>query len=681
MTFGDMEKTVFGWKLDGGRIPVPLGEDALWLVDEDSVVELNGPAAQVAGLLSETKLEAELQAAAETIPDLHEWLGRLEQAGLAARATDARQVRLDATGLTFGGAVAWRSLTRVGAEPLLQLLQASGVRVDDHADHVLVTTDDYLSEGVLAIARSETRPWMLARPVGRTMLLGPVFRAGGPCWFCLAHWLRTRRWRQASVVGWDDESCPGQPAVAAAPSTTVTAAGLLTTAVLRWLHGATGLNGQFSCVDLIRGTEARYELVPRAGCTCSPPVSVPLAAWTNPLTGLIFDLRRTVEPVAGIWQARARLFRPLPLPGKRPLLRPDDVYGAGVTAEEAETRCMAEGLERYSLIWRGDEPVVHARANELNGFIAPNDLTLFSSRQYRERDDWNQRYAALFHVAEEINWSEPIDWVEARSLRGDSGRYVPAASVYMWHTTPTGVNFGVADSNGCAAGRTWEEAVLGGLLELIERDAVTIWWYNRLRRPRVDWADFGDPWLLGAAEALAQQQRSPVLLDLTHDLGIPVYAAVAAREDGSQPYAGCAAHLDARTAARKALSELVQNWFWSSSGAGVEAQNAWVRNANRHTHPFLQPEGQAAPGPVFDGPAAKGIGLCRERLGGRGLEAFTVDLTREEIGIPVARVVAPGLRHCWMRFAPGRLFEVPLALGWMASAPSEDELNPEGCPL
>jgi ribosomal protein S12 methylthiotransferase accessory factor len=42
-----------------------------------------------------------------------------------------------------------------------------------------------------------------------------------------------------------------------------------------------------------------------------------------------------------------------------------------------------------------------------------------------------------------------------------------------------------ADSNGNAAGNTLEEAtILQGFVELIERDSVALWWYNRLRRPR-----------------------------------------------------------------------------------------------------------------------------------------------------------------------------------------------------
>ena len=49
--------------------------------------------------------------------------------------------------------------------------------------------------------------------------------------------------------------------------------------------------------------------------------------------------------------------------------------------------------------------------------------------------------------------------------------------------------------------------------------------------------------------------------------------------------------------------------------------------------------------------------------------------TRLDIGVPVVRVIAPGLRHFWPRYAPGRLFDIPLELGWVDHRLSEEELN------
>ena len=53
----------------------------------------------------------------------------------------------------------------------------------------------------------------------------------------------------------------------------------------------------------------------------------------------------------------------------------------------------------------------------------------------------------------------------------------------------------LADSNGCAAGPTLVEACRQGLYELIERDSVALWWYNRIRRPGVVMEGLEPAWL------------------------------------------------------------------------------------------------------------------------------------------------------------------------------------------
>jgi ribosomal protein S12 methylthiotransferase accessory factor len=55
---------------------------------------------------------------------------------------------------------------------------------------------------------------------------------------------------------------------------------------------------------------------------------------------------------------------------------------------------------------------------------------------------------------------------------------------------------------------------------------------------------------------------------------------------------------------------------------------------------------------------------------------LVLDQTRADIGLPVVKVIVPGLRHFWARYAPGRLYDVPVRLGWLDRPLREDELNP-----
>ena len=65
-----------------------------------------------------------------------------------------------------------------------------------------------------------------------------------------------------------------------------------------------------------------------------------------------------------------------------------------------------------------------------------------------------------------------------------------------------------------------------------------------------------------------------------------------------------------------------------------------------------------------------------ERARRAGLDTIVVDLSRADVDLAVAKVVVPGLRHFWPRFGPGRLYDVPVAMGWRDRPLTESELNP-----
>src|SRR5262249_37865437 len=107
---------------------------------------------------------------------------------------------------------------------------------------------------------------------------------------------------------------------------------------------------------------------------------------------------------------------------------------------------------------------------------------------------------------------------------------------------------------------TLEEAILQGFLELVERDSVALWWYNRLSRPAVDLDSFEEPYLKNVGAYLQTRRRDLWVLDLTSDLAIPAFVAVSRRID-RQPESimfGFGSHLDSRIAVVRAVTELNQ---------------------------------------------------------------------------------------------------------------------------
>jgi ribosomal protein S12 methylthiotransferase accessory factor len=70
------------------------------------------------------------------------------------------------------------------------------------------------------------------------------------------------------------------------------------------------------------------------------------------------------------------------------------------------------------------------------------------------------------------------------------------------------------------------------------------------------------------------------------------------------------------------------------------------------------------------------VSACVDVARRAGLDFLVLDQTRPDIEAPVVRVIVPGLRHFYRRFAPGRLYDVPVKLGWRTNPIAESELNP-----
>ena len=262
------------------------------------------------------------------------------------------------------------------------------------------------------------------------------------------------------------------------------------------------------------------------------------------------------------------------------------------------------------------------------------------------------------------------------SLSHHARRYVPLAYCYAEAPADAGTAYCGPSSNGVAAGTCLEEAVLQGLLELVERDAVAIWWYNRVSRPAIDLESFADSYFAALVADYARLGWSVWVLDVTHDLGIPTCVALAHEPAADRFTIGFGCHLDAHLAVQRALTEL--NQLFEPAGARRAPWDVERLSDRAYLFPRADlPRVRADAMPRIGGADLRAdIDYCAARLGDAGLELVVVDKTRPDIGLSVAQVVVPGLRHFWPRFGPGRLYDVPCAMGWLARPLAENELNP-----
>jgi ribosomal protein S12 methylthiotransferase accessory factor len=340
--------------------------------------------------------------------------------------------------------------------------------------------------------------------------------------------------------------------------------------------------------------------------------------------------------------------------------------GAGICLSDAVNRAVGELLERFaSLAYEGTAKIVSSYSGlECGGVrtVPFEALTLFTREQL---------LIPGFPYTE-FTENTPVGWFEGTDLTSDSPIYVPGQLLSLGYApSPEEVSTCFySTSSGCALGTSAEGALLAGLLECIERDAVMMRWYARLAPAMLDL----DPkYFLGAMQ-LPSQRLEIRFHDMTVDGEVPVVGATCIERTGRPCFfiLGCAAALDTLAAARKALVEAGQGrpyvkFLGSRDDPPSAADDFTDFDSNvrffgepsngRYAEWFSEntcPSTRHLPVPRESSPAE----LCRlllDRCSKMGLTPIAFDMTTPELldsGLFVCRVFVPELVPLCVPFAP-----------------------------
>ncbi len=614
-----------------------------------------------------------------------------------------------------------------GADELGTALSELGVRVVKRSPDLTVTlVNDYLERRLAELNRqrvSDRAPWLLVQPSGAFPLVGPVFNPGsGACWTCLFD----RMIRNREVKGFLDRGSAPPVVLSPLARNTLGQSAIQFAALEVAKAIATGfrteLNDHIISHDLLGSSIVKHYVAARPQCpTCGSkklrnPHRAPAPIELGPGAKLVMTsggyrtvsaratvtrFRKHVSPLTGVVTRLERIEADLPLNTNfyaahnfsAPARNVDELreglsggsFGKGSTAEQGEASALMEAIERYSGIFQGDEIRVTRRFTDFapGDAIHPNDVLLFSNAQTLP-DETPTDDSSESHIAPApFDPSAKIEWSPVWSLRDERFKYLPTSILYFFYGGPGAFH---ADSNGCAAGNTLEEAIVQGFLELVERDAYAIWWYNRSQRAEVDLSQFNDSYVRDLHTQLAEAGRKLWVLDVTSDLGIPAYVAILHwMQNGKENIEfGSGAHFDPRIAVLRTLTEL--NQFLSiglmGGGTGEKSSLDGSTPLRLRDHPFLTPSGDptvqtgssANVGPI--GNTRDQVLACVDIARRAGLDFLVLDQTRPDVEVPVVRVIVPGLRHFYRRFAPGRLYDVPVKLGLLDRPLLESELTP-----
>lgn len=575
--------------------------------------------------------------------------------------------------------------------------------------------------GVLGIGHGEedeTKNWgnKVIYPIRlhrSSIILGPICRlavSGGPCPLCLARrWLAIRpseeqlalrTFQQSLVFGHN----PGITQFALETIWTV-----IEFSLSRAAHG--GDVGEFYVLQLDSLQLARYQLVRDSLCpvcstshadtpdeaviqlssrtkktisdyrlTNATDYDVPLAGYVNPICGVlgamsVRDYSNTITtPVTGVIKVKTKFG-----------LHNSYWSGHGNNYNLSMYLGMLEGLERYA----GQMPrakkvsVFDSYENLCPDALNPLDCGLYQPEFYHKH--------APFYLP--FSPKRKMPWVWGYSFRTTRPILVPEQMVYYLDYRTDHVNFVQECSNGCATGSSLEEAILFGLLELIERDTFLIAWYAKLGLPRIDHWGCRSKETLFMADRINRLGYDLHLFDMRLDLSPPTVMAVGVRREQGlgQMLFAAGSGLDPEDAIRAALCEVASyvHDFDERVRSRQEELRPMVQDYTQVTelqhHGLLYglPEMASHADFLFQTQKLHSVDdlykewmekrpqsqdlrddllYCIDEVLKRGMDVIVVDQTcteQERIGVKVACVIAPGLMPMDFGWDRQRVFALP----------------------
>jgi ribosomal protein S12 methylthiotransferase accessory factor len=332
--------------------------------------------------------------------------------------------------------------------------------------------------------------------------------------------------------------------------------------------------------------------------------------------------------------------------------------GKGIKKDQAKASAMMEGFERYSAEKQGLDEINSKISNiqEMGGekFIHPNDLIL--SNEVKDID---------------FEKENKLEWTLSTDILTEEEYYIPSNAIFHpyfpynpnpWKKSAKAViTIFKGNTTGLASGNVLEEAVLHGILEIIERDAWSIFELTKKNKKEIARDTIENPLINNLLEKFEKESINIKLMDLRADINIPTIAATAddtALQDPALLTLGVGSHLNPEIAVIRALTEVAQSRAIQIHGARENTSRAVfmrkagyirMKNINKHYFEYESDENIIDTSDIKDKSTKslkKDIKITINELKDNGLKKILFkNLIRKEIGVNVVKVVIPGTEN------------------------------------
>jgi len=316
--------------------------------------------------------------------------------------------------------------------------------------------------------------------------------------------------------------------------------------------------------------------------------------------------------------------------------------GKGLTLSAAKASGLMESVESW-----------HAERIELPLKLA-SFTELKQNHDIIDLDRLPKLSGSHFHV------QRPLLWIEGIEAIGGDHLWMPYELIHTrYHFPPlTGGGCFAQSSNGLASGNEYLEAVSHAICECVERDASSLWHQQKnsaQQRSRVDLASVDDAECRTLIDQLAQADIETVIWCITSDTGIPTFECLLL--DSLDPQAHCGhgagCHPSKSIALMRAITESAQvrTTYIAGSRDDLEHDEYTLQHRLARKQAFcdlIDPDLAPVDFSALDSfefeSFDEDVDWLKFRLSAIGITQIAiVDLSRVEIGIPVVRVVIPGL--------------------------------------
>lgn len=611
-------------------------------------------------------------------------------------------------------------------------LNSEGVSLtenDEPSALQIIITNDYLGTDLKLYFEQATdrqTPYLLLKPNGIEPWIGPYFKPGeSGCFHCFRLRLTGNKYIESFIHHRNQSKNSLQFNDCFINVSLRLVYEQATIEILRILRNNHGLHNKILTMDLDRRTTKLHHFVPSPSCIyCGkinkallkvPPLKnqITISGDTgyrsvlpektikkyqhliDPIVGVVTHLKSIGEDNLFVYTAG---YNKALLNNYQIFLKwhiRDSSAGKGLKKSQAKASALCEALERYSGAYQGNEYSIIESYHSLGAkAIHPNDCMLYSKAQYHEKKKW-EKLGYFCRVPRPFDPEAKIHWSPVWSVLQNTYLYLPTEFLYYFNPNNSDLSrvlspmYCYADSNGNASGNNLEEAILQGFFELVERDAVALWWYNCLKKPEVSLESFEDALIINLKNKYTEKNREIWVLDITSDLGIPTFVACSRKlnENPEKIIFGFGCHLNAKIAIIRALTEMNQVMLLfpdnmiSIYEQDIECVSKWLKIATLKNQPYFLPT-SISKKEMRDYPVLTSNNLlvdleyCKNLIKNKKMDFLIHDQTRPEVGLSVVKIIVPGLRHFWTRFAKGRLYDVPVEMGWLTKPLLESELNP-----